>query len=138
MKIPSTTTQSLINDPFIYLAHVLDFSIWTIITWTVVVRSSCSNKFSHKSTEMNAFCIFQISDCIWFSLCGFPVSEGNCGSGLERTSISMKNIYFNIIFWYTSILNDNWAANFARPFWKGDISLLGLAPCLLMLYLLTF
>lgn len=107
--------SEFLNDPFIYLAHVLDLSIWTIITWTVVMRSSCSNKFSHKSTEMNAFCIFQISDCILFTLC-FPVSEGNCGSGLERTSISMKNIYFNIILWYTSILNDNWAVNFARPF----------------------
>lgn len=31
------------------------------------------NKFNLKSTEMNAFCIFQISDCILFILYGFAV-----------------------------------------------------------------
>lgn len=73
---------------------MMDLSIWIITTWTIVMRSSCNNKFYHKSTEMNAFCIFQISDCISFIVCGFPVSEENCGSGLERTPISMYNHLF--------------------------------------------
>lgn len=131
MKIPSTTTWGLINDLFIYLACVMDFSIWEIITWAAVTRGSCNNKFNHVHRNE---CIlhFQISDCILFILCGFTVSEENRGSGLER--ICQYIIFVNVILWYTSILNNNWAAYFARLF-KNAIILMGLTLCLLMLYL---
>lgn len=48
----------LINDSFIYLACVMDFNVRKKITWTIAMRSNGNNKFNHKSTEMNAFCIF--------------------------------------------------------------------------------
>lgn len=58
MKIPSKNTWGLVNDAFIYLAHVTDFSIWGTVTQAISHRSHCDNKLDHKSAGINVLDVF--------------------------------------------------------------------------------
>lgn len=100
---------------FIYRACVIDLSIWKIITQAVVMRGIC-NKVIQSYTEMNELCIF--SDFWMYSIHMWAlVFKGNL-LWLRKNIFQCMIIVFSVTLCHTGILNNNWAAYFARPIRK--------------------